>query len=98
MAARGSLNADVRWLVPLPLAAFILLVMGCAFIGIGAYALRLYRSTFQADPRTSMKRDLTTVLMLGSWAAPPLLAGILIALGTICLLLLCIIVVLSIIH
>jgi len=72
--------------------------MGCAFIGIGVYALRLYHSAFQADPQTSMKRDLTAVLMLGSWATAPVLAGILIALGTICLLLLCAIIVLSVVH
>jgi hypothetical protein len=74
--------------VPLPLVALILLVMGSLFIGIGVYALRLYRSGFRADQASSMRRDVTTVLLFGSWSAPPLLAGILIFFGAICLLLL----------
>ena len=62
-----------------------MLVIGSAFIGIGVYAFRLYRSTFRADTRTSIGRDLMTVLTLGSWATPPLLAAVLFYLGGLCL-------------
>lgn len=77
----------VWWLVSATRAAIILLAIGSAFIGMGVYAFRLYRSTFRADPKNSISRDLMTVMMLGSLATPPLLAGILFYLGGLCLLL-----------
>jgi hypothetical protein len=69
-----------------PVAAIVFLVLGMAFIGVGVYVFRLYRSTFMSDPSGTMTRDLISVLTLGSWSPPPVLAALMFYLGGICVL------------
>lgn len=69
-----------------PLGAILFLALGAAFVAVGAYLFRLYRSTFMADPRATMTRDLISVLTFGWWSPPPILAAIMFYMGGVCVL------------
>ena len=71
-------------------SALLLVSIGIALIALAIYVFRLYRSVFHSDTRTTITRDLFSVLALGSWSPPTVLAAVVLYIGLVLVLIGCV--------